>query len=165
MLWNLFWPCRCLKGTSDDGTRFYAPLAVFALHSDLRSRGFVFLLFNPNGPVGRPCRSAQAREGGLLSPLPQCCPRHSVSDLQGVGFGSCQGAFLPSSASRGGGSQAGPSPQRMGGREGFVDVVGPSSLAVSKMGGFVPGGPSRSAVARKEASYLGALRAQPPSVT
>jgi hypothetical protein len=47
----------------------------------------------------------------------------------------------------------------------YVDVVGSSSLAVSNMEGFVPGGASRRAVARKKGSYRDVLRAQPPSVT
>jgi hypothetical protein len=40
----------------------------------------------------------------------------------------------------------------------FVDVLGSSSLAVSNMGRFAPGGPLS---ARKEASYPAVLPAQP----
>jgi hypothetical protein len=51
-----------------------------------------------------------------------------------------------------------------GGKDLYIDVMGSSSLAVSNMRGFEPGGPSRKAVAGKERSYRDILRPQPPSV-
>jgi hypothetical protein len=46
----------------------------------------------------------------------------------------------------------------------FVDVVGSSSLALSNLGEFVPGGAATKAAARKNASYREILNSQPSSV-
>jgi hypothetical protein len=106
-----------------------------------------------------PCSSVQAREAGrgYLSPQ-MLCETFCFGSAWSWVWQSGEPSFpLP------GPGVEGCSPDLLlkdweGGREGrkglFVDVVGSSSLAVSNMEGFVPGGASRRAVARNEASYM-----------